>query len=241
MDMIYCTSCGETGDAKICESCGVARGTKHNYCGWCKSEIKEGAAICLECKERVKVTKGVRLRKVLDILIAMFLLYLSVVAFTDDAKKTSSYLIAIILLCLAIFHLPYFRELIKRKTIGNKKKRIAIHAIKGIVCFIIFINAMASSEIEVTYSVATTPATKAAVVVFHEEVTLKNVDSFVVNDSVVRAGEPNEEGVVTVTVTIDYSAQNGFGGLNRDNKDIKLLFSTESGGYFRTDGTIISY
>lgn len=98
-----------------------------------------------------------------------------------------------------------------------------------------------SSEGEIVREVNDSYATEAATVVFHEQYTLKNMDSFVVNGSTVISGYEDENGMIPVTVTIDYSAQNGFGGTNRDEKRIKIQYSTEDGFYYRSNGSRIYY
>ena len=85
-------------------------------------------------------------------------------------------------------------------------------------------------------------ATTAAEVVFHEEVALKNESSFVINGSEVTYSKEDyngHENLRLVTVVIDYSAQNGFGGTNREEYTIKILFNMENGEYYRLDGTLI--
>ena len=79
-------------------------------------------------------------------------------------------------------------------------------------------------------------------VVFHEEVALRNESSFVINDSAVTyLDEPynDNENLRLVTVVLDYSAQNGLGGYNRNNYRIELIFDTSTAKYYRLNGTLI--
>lgn len=75
----------------------------------------------------------------------------------------------------------------------------------------------------------------AALEVFHSEVALKNEASFVLNDSTVSIQKDcnGEEEACPVTVYLDYSAQNGFGGMVRDTYKVELIFNHVTGKYSR--------
>lgn len=69
--------------------------------------------------------------------------------------------------------------------------------------------------------------------IFHAEVTLKNEASFVLNDSKVTYIDSYEgnDNLALVTVVLDYSAQNGFDGMNRDTYTVKMIFRYSDGTY----------
>lgn len=111
--MIYCTSCGEVCKKKVCKICGVKKGAQHKFCGWCKSEINEGAAICLECNEAVSPTIVDRVKKVIDIAMMIIVLIVSFGVFTSSVDY--SYIYALIMVGVALINLPYVRVLIRKK------------------------------------------------------------------------------------------------------------------------------
>ena len=90
---------------------------------------------------------------------------------------------------------------------------------------------------EAITKIDTQKATEEAEKVFHEKVQLKNEDSYVLNDSTVTAFY-TESGKIDVTVLLDYSAQNGFGGMNRNA--YKVEFSFYDGEFHYQSATAIS-
>lgn len=88
------------------------------------------------------------------------------------------------------------------------------------------------------FKVSEKDAIAAAEVVFHEEVSLKNESSFVLNDATVTYYE-QEGNYIIVSVLLDYSAQNGFGGMNRDIYPVRLKFNVLDGRYYDMNGMII--
>lgn len=80
-------------------------------------------------------------------------------------------------------------------------------------------------------------AVKEAERYFHETVKLKNEASYVLNDSTVSAYYM-ESGMISVTVVLDYSAQNSFGGMVRNDYMIVMWYS--DGDYSFVGGTELS-
>lgn len=76
-------------------------------------------------------------------------------------------------------------------------------------------------------------ATEYALEVFHDNVKLKNESSFVLNDSYVYSSTYNEDDnkYAKVTVSLDYSAQNGLGGMNRSSYTVYLIYSFQTDSY----------
>lgn len=92
------------------------------------------------------------------------------------------------------------------------------------------------------YTVYKQDATQVAEQVFHEVVKLKNEASYVLNASDVTYNktmyEDKDSTYTIVTVVLDYSAQNGFGGLNRKNFTVQFTFDKATGQYY--DPIVIS-
>ena len=236
--MKYCTNCGAENTEKICHSCGAKNNKTHKFCGYCGKEIKENAVICTECGRSIKPTVKEKIFNVLGWNFAVLFVFLSTASF-----GTSDYLSIALCLIAALLATPIAGKLFK-KVIKSKLATI-IRIVLVIICFICILE---FGE-DVSFEVYQEEATAAAEVVFHEEVKLKNEASFVINDSKVtyETTEYKEKvdyaedtyktypNIRLVTVVIDYSAQNGFGGTTRDTYTTELLFSTETGKYYRVD------
>jgi len=126
-------------------------------------------------------------------------------------------------------------NVVKNATFGNKGKRTLLsiaRILAVIVIFIVGIMTIPESE-PIKNEVYSNEATEAALQVFHDEVNLKNEDSFVLNDSKVtyQNSYNGNDNLALVTVVLDYSAQNGFGGMNRDTYTVKLVFNYAHGTY----------
>lgn len=76
---------------------------------------------------------------------------------------------------------------------------------------------------EAITKIDTQKATEEAEKVFHEKVQLKNENSYVLNDSTVTASY-TKTGKIEVSVLLDYSAQNGLGGMNRNTYRVEFSF-----------------
>lgn len=236
--MKYCTNCGTENTKKICNSCGVKINKTHKYCGYCGKEINENAVICTACGKSIKPTVKDKIFNILGWIFALFFIFLAI-----PSIENSDYLGIAFCFGAAIISTPIIGKLLKK--IFKGKLSTIIRIVLIIVCFACSLEFSQDVQFEIYQE----DATAAAEVVFHEEVNLKNEASFVINDSKVTyetedytkkvdyAADtyktyPN---VRLVNVVIDYSAENGFGGTNRDTYTVKLLFSTETGKYYRLD------
>ena len=233
----FCTNCGKENNKKVCPHCGVKRNTTHLFCEWCGEQLTENASICIACKEKVKPDA---LKKVFSIISIIFIAFF---IFAIAMSISSKAFISVILFVLGIFLLlPFTKNAIKSATHTKQSVRKPLNIIRIVLVIVLaFVGVVSQPASE--FEIYTVDATKAAEVVFHEEVALKNESSFVINDSnVTYLTEPynGKEALRLVTVEIDYSAQNGFGGNNRDDYTIKILFNVENGNYYRLDGTIIN-
>ncbi len=232
----FCTNCGKENNDKICRHCGVKRNTSHLFCEWCGNPINENASICTSCKEMVKPDGSKRIFGVISIIsIAFLICYISMSLSLGGGLSVVLLSFGIILL------LPFTKNAIKSATHTKQSLRKPLNIIRVILVIILAFAGLVSMP-PVEYEIYKDVATKAGEIVFHEEVALKNESSFVINDSLVTySAEPykGRESLRLVTVMIDYSAQNGFGGNNREDYTINILFNVENGEYYRLDGTHI--
>ncbi len=232
----FCTNCGKENNKKICQHCGVKKNTTHLFCEWCGNPISENVTICTSCQEKVKPNGSAKIFNIISLLGIVFLLFSIIMSLSSSAfLPVILFVIGIILL------LPFTKNAIKCATHNKQSLRKPLSVVRiFLVIILAFIGLVSQPAAE--FEVYTDDATKAAEIVFHEEVALKNENSFVINDSdVTYLTEPynGKENLRLVTVVIDYSAQNGFGGSNRNDYTIKILFNIENGNYYRLDGTVI--
>lgn len=241
--MSYCTNCGCESNKKVCIQCGVKNKKLHNYCYFCGNALDPNAVICPNCKEYIKLPKK---SFILDIILLLFSLFTFLLFFTlKETFKISfskSYFFIILSIILA---LPAVKNII-RKYLYNKssllKKSINIGRYVLIIAlafasFAVFPTKEINSATNALNEELSKPvfseedAVNAAVNVFHNKIKLKNEDSFTINGTKVTELPPDENRIEQVWVEIDYSAQNGFGGYNRETKTIILEYNTESGQY----------
>ena len=231
----YCTNCGTESSKKICASCGVKRNSTHKYCEFCGTELNEKAVICTNCKESVKGESIIW--NILNIIVAVPILWMLFMA-AGEGQPTLvifSFLFSL-LLCM-----PFVKTIIRKITIGNKGLRRVLKITRNIAIIAFLCVGMSNLLVEETEMIVyKNEATAAAEVVFHEEVQLKNEASYVLNDSDVNWQTTPYKDVDNspwrlVWVTLDYSAQNGFGGLNRDTYKVEMLFDINRGTYHRMD------
>lgn len=234
--MKYCTNCGQPTKKKICPHCGVKRNRVHKYCGWCGTELNQHAMICTACNESIKPSIISRFFDVINILFS-FICVLFVWASITVYEIPS----AILLFLCAILSFPTIKKGIRSYTIQHKTKRIILYLVRFLTICILFVISMlifAPSADATKYKVSEKEAIAAAEAVFHEEVTLKNESSFVLNDATVTYYEQEGNNII-VSVLLDYSAQNGFGGMNRDIYPVRLKFNVLDGKYYDMNGMII--
>lgn len=216
--MSYCTNCGKQTTKKICPECGVKRNTNHKYCEWCGEVINENAIVCINCKESTKSSKG--------IFITILGVLLIILAFI-----TESIIVRILCVIIGISLFPFVNRIIVENTKGKKWIRNVRTIFASILLIVAFFGIPDGPHV-----VTNEEAIKAAEIVFHKEYELKNEDSYVLNNSYVNiADEPFEgdENLVLVTVTLDVSAENSFGGMVREDYVIEILYNYEDGEYYQ--------
>ena len=232
----FCTNCGKESNKKVCPYCGVKRNTTHQFCSWCGNPISENAVICTSCKENVNGADMSKLFKIIRVLCLIALFFAMAMSFL-----TSAYLSGVLFAFAIIFLLPFVKNIVITATHNKQTIRKPLNVMRIFLVIVLAVIGMATQP-ETEYAVISENATRAAEVVFHENVALKNEESFVINDSdVTYSTTPynGKENFRLVTVVIDYSAQNGFGGMSREDYPVQILFNVENGEYYRLDGTLI--
>lgn len=233
--MTYCTNCGKEHTGKICRNCGVKHNTTHNFCQWCGREVDSKAVVCVACKERIRPSAGSVLSKIISYIVAIWLLIGMGVTISDGG-----WIMAAMLAFVTILILPISKELIRRHTFQKLTLRKILNGLRILLACSIFLISLDFLP-DSSYEIYKDTATVAAEVVFHEEVSLKNKESFTINDTTVTYSlRSNSETAYDVYVEFDYSTQNGFGGMNRDTYSVTMIFDSSNGVYYRTDGSPIS-
>lgn len=228
--MNYCGNCGQETGKKICPHCGNNARKANRFCKWCGQEVDANAIVCPHCHEKLKEGFGAKLGRVLGIAAAaLFILF--AIGFAQEGGVVS----AVFFVVAALLLLPFAKNAIRKATHGKKGARSAMSFARSaviVIAIIVAFTALPEAE-PVANKVYKDEATEYAVSVFHDRVSLKNEGSFVLNDSRVTYEDNYNDNpnLALVTVVLDYSAQNGFGGMNRDNYTIKLIFNYSSGTY----------
>ncbi len=242
--MKYCRNCGKETTAKICPHCGSNSKKAENYCAWCGNEVDKNAVMCPNCHEKLKEGFGAKILSLAGIAVAL-ILFLLAAGFLSEGAVVS----AVLFVVTGVLLLPFVKNIIKKLTFGDKGKRSIFSIARVVVICVALVGAFVTvPEPEpVENKVYKDQATAAAEVVFHEEVQLKNEASYVLNDSVVQYETTPYKGAEgsawrLVWVTLDYSAENGFGGTNRNTYKVEMLFDIERGTYHRIEGgSMIQY
>lgn len=231
--MLYCRNCGIETTKKICPGCGNKSKDGENYCGWCGNKVDKNAVKCPQCQEKLKAGRGEKFLKFVCIIAAIVFLFMGLSRISNDSVVTG-----ILFVAAGLLLLPPVGNLIKNLTSGNKAVKKAFSVIRIIVVVIVAIICMVTPkdtyEGPTEYKVYDKDATEEAVEVFHQRVPLKNEESFVLNDSDVTVETPYEGDAnkALVTVVLDYSAQNSFGGMNREEYTVKMRFDYTTGEYW---------
>lgn len=235
--MSYCTNCGTETKTKICKSCGVKNGKTKNYCRYCGNEIDKNAIKCTNCNERIKIKK---FSFILDMIFIVWFFIFVVLGISMDWVVVGTKFLVFILIHLLglILSLPIFKVLIKKLTVRSFKIRRALDIGRYLLLIIVAIAGPYTIPYDISpdnteFKVIENVAVNAAVEFFHDNIDLKNESSFVINDATIIVGDYDETGDYQyVTVYLDYSAQNGFGGYNRETQEIEMKFERSTGKYY---------
>lgn len=224
---MYCTNCGEKiGFKKICKKCGHKMGKENNYCVYCGNKIDKDAEICLKCNQKKYKSKFNYVRYILFtifILISLFGFY------SYLYERTFSNLIIVIgFFIIALNFLPLWKNIINVKFSNNKVLRKVLISIKTLLIPVIAISFIIYGSITAPYDWTAEDASNYAVTTYFNT-QLKNPDSLQIHNYSVTYSKNKIDNKITVWVKYDYSAQNGFGGYNRDSITVTLLYDTENG------------
>lgn len=229
--MKYCTNCGNVYSKKICKVCGVKQNSTHSFCEWCGGAVDSNAAICVNCKEKIKTNKITSvIQGIISIIMILFFI-LSIIG-------TTSWISRIGWSITILFLIPFSKKIIRKLTFQKSLLRNIMYTCRIFIIGISII--IGASFYETQFEIQKAEATAAAEIVFHEKVLLKNEESFVLNDSdVTYEAKSDSDNIYIVWVEIDYSAENGFGGNNRDTYNTQLYFDSNNGQYYCSDWTPI--
>ena len=252
--MTYCTNCGKETTKNICEHCGVKNNKVHNYCFWCGEKINENASICVNCKEHIKPNKVLKILGILLSLpcISIGVLFCFIVLFNGIAYITAVFwFFTGAFLCIK---LPKIHQNFKIKTYEKLDYTKTTNRIIPVVCSVMliaftmfallipirFINTVIlkpeplvkpteSVEEKIGVDETNANAAKAATIILQQD--LKNPLSLQVHKSWVSykyaLGDDNY-----YDVTLDYSAENGFGGMNRESITLEIRYDTTERMYY---------
>lgn len=241
---MYCTNCGENSNKKICSSCGVKKDKIHKYCKYCGSELNENASICTNCSEKIQNGFGENLLNVIDyILIIIGILFGISCFYSKTLTNIDNTFSGITFILMSILLFPKIRKKIKELYYNKKSIKNVLYVLRIVLIVILFCLSFAFfKNVAPKPNVYKEEATEVAEYVFHQNVQLKNEESYILNDSDVKYDMDlmNDENstYTTVKVVLDYSAQNGFGGYARKKFVVRLKFDKETGQYY--DEEIIS-
>lgn len=228
--MLYCTNCGTYSTKKICQSCGSKNGAVQKFCGWCGNAIEQSAVKCPHCNEKLKSGGGAKFLRVIGVLAAIVLFFMGIGRITDN-----SIIVGVLFIVASLLLLPPVGKIIKNITFGNSGLKILFIVIRIVVILGVLIGGIltAPEKEPVEYKPTSSAAVEEALETFHRHVELKDEESFVLNDSDVNIETPYEGDAnkALVTVYLDYSARNGFGGMNREDYTVYLMFDYTTGEY----------
>lgn len=261
--LYYCTNCGTITESKVCKKCGLKNRKKHNYCYWCGTNINIDASICTGCGEKIPKYTKTRIFAIINTILMAQIAFVGIIAFIGGLATKDSDVVGMGLFCISLsvipslllLYLPRIHMAIKKKiyckepTFNNQHKRTARLFTALIIVLSILITftlcfcsvGIAVSQAEETSTQSGQQdslndlATKAAKIVLQNQ--LKNPSSLIVNNTKVTPSGIDDSGDLKYIVTIDYSAQNGFGGYNRDTYTVNLTYKvTERKFYWGNTG-----
>lgn len=240
---LFCTNCGKPNKHNICLKCGVKNNTTHNYCYYCGNIITNKASICINCHEPIRGNILVRVLAIISLCI--FPIWLLIVAMgTENFLCTLFVLLSALPMLFVTF--PIGQNLIRR--ISHKKRwtRFWLFLLCFILSFTLAVtplfmdisndNSIQSTQNNTDKSLDDTAIVAAKVVLQSK---LKNPQSLTINNSEVQI-TGNDDGNIKYTVTLDYSAQNSFGGFNRDTYTVSLTYNVTEGDFYWGNTKIIT-
>lgn len=200
--------------------------------------MAERASLCVSCHESIRSNTFVRV-------LAIVFLCLTPIWFLIVALGSQSLLYTLMVLASAalmlFLALPRSGILIKQLTHSKRWLRFPIY----LLCFVlaaflsispIFLDAQRDAQVPTANETKNDgesfndSAIKAAKTVLQNN--LKNPSSLQIHSADVKLKSIDDNHNPTYVVTLDYSAQNGFGGMNRDTYVVTLVYKIEEGKFY---------
>lgn len=228
----YCTNCGKSvGPLKICPSCHLkTKKSYKKYCRYCGGIITENKK-CKDCGSPGKISFA-------ETIIRFFITILFVVNYVYAAGcifvakmivEGITVLIGTLLVHIFIYRKKSIQN-IKIKLLHKNARKTKLSLIYVGVFFSMFLILILSAA--VSDSPLGNFSNNSQAVSYSENIvrkTLKNPSSMKINKSKVEESFTTDDGWTYYKVVIDYSAQNGFGGYNRDTEEIYVRSLQYSG------------
>lgn len=263
----FCTNCGTLSTKKVCNKCGVKNRKARNFCYWCGTALNPNASICICCGEKVRPYTALRVISIIyTAIMALWALICACGVLTgivegenDMALGFTMMAIGAIIPTIIILLLPAMHMAIKKKIYNKnnnplkKVQRIATWLTVLIVVATLVITSF-GVELSVTLIAEKSKpeaqqtqtgdvisiddkAVKAAKAVLQNN--LKNPLSLQVHSAEVTLTGFDADNNPKYLVELDYSAQNGFGGMNRETYTISLVYRLEEGAFYSGNSRII--
>jgi len=259
---MFCTNCGAEASKSICQKCGVKNNTYRNYCFWCGQELNVNASICTNCGEKVRQYAATRILSiVIVVLVFVPLLLVGLLGLIfEDYLLALSFIIPALVSGAVILLIPTFHKVIKKAKYKKESSRNSGKIKATVWTFLIVTGSLVLSLCTMVWLVdlhvkadlprdnkesnsETATATdeqliKIAKMLLQKE--LRNPASLVVNSAEVELSDVDTENTtLTYTVTLDYSAQNGFGGMNRETYVVLITYKPLEGTYYRGNSKLV--
>ena len=222
-DGMFCTNCGMPVSKKgRCQNCGYKTAKNaHKFCRYCGTAIGEAkCSVCPACNMR---SRPYVIESILRVICFVFV-WISFIGSLIELLSgdiLSFFICLLVPLTLCIF-------VIGKRSVYKIKKALARRSINPLffvliylmVPLIVVLGMVVPAKIKTNDAIARTVATEYA----HEQLrnlNFKNPESLQINNTVIE-NEFDNELYYYYKITIDYSAQNGFGGYNRDVYEVLI-------------------
>lgn len=207
-------------------------------CPECGKEISDQAKMCPQCGYAIIHSKDKSLNKIVSMIwtiiryiLAFGVIYYGIKSYVANIFSSSKFISTLIIIA-GILILPMVSVLLK-KIVKSKKLYLSLMVIKYFIEFSLLIVAfILIMKVDNPAYIYEGEALKTAEEFFHENVHLKNEDSYVLNDYTVEVYNwDKDKNWELVLVSLDYSAENGFGGNDRKTCVVSLLYHVATRKY----------
>ncbi len=219
----YCTNCGESvGSLKICPHCQMK--TKKNYKKYCRccGGMLDTKCFCANCRSYSKKSFVEVFINILSYFLIAFCYYVGLLWVVANQKPIHGGCIILLTLVVHVLLYKYNCKLLFNKTRKSKSVFICI----CILCYafaVLFASNFIANRTSDSYNA----------IMYSENIVkqkLKNPESMIINNSTVEDTFLDVENNVNYfIINVDYSAQNGFGGYNREEETIYVRVYRDNG------------